>query len=167
MLGWGLYSEFLGEEMGMYKDPLSLYGRLEMEMHRAIRLVVDTGLHVKGWSIEQCMEVFRSNLTMPEEEALAEIKRYCVWPGQALSYKVGELKIKQVRKYAEDKLGYKFDIKEFHDVIIDNGSMSMEGVEHNVKVWVDSKLNAPETVKDLMDEFVHIRILGGPRMFII
>ncbi|KAJ3262254.1 hypothetical protein HK103_002667 [Boothiomyces macroporosus] len=160
--GWGLYSEFLGEEMGMYKDPLSLYGRLEMEMHRAIRLVVDTGLHVKGWSIEQCMEVFRSNLTMPEEEALAEIKRYCVWPGQALSYKVGELKIKEVRKYAEDKLGYKFDIKEFHDVIIDNGSMSMEGVEHNVKVWVDSKLNAPETVKDLMDEFVHIRILGGP-----
>ncbi|KAJ3271520.1 hypothetical protein HDV01_006571 [Terramyces sp. JEL0728] len=160
--GWGLYCEFLGEEMGMYKDPLSLYGRLEMEMHRAIRLVVDTGLHVKGWSIEQCMDVFRTNLTMPEEEALAEVKRYCVWPGQALSYKIGELKIKQVRKNAEDKLGHKFDIKEFHDVIIDNGSLSLEGLEHNVNVWVDSKLNAPVTVNVLMDEFVHERIISGP-----
>ncbi|KAJ2999544.1 hypothetical protein HDV02_002691, partial [Globomyces sp. JEL0801] len=161
MPGWGLYAEFLGEEMGMYKDPLTLFGRLEMEMHRSIRLVVDTGLHAKGWSVERCVEYLLTHCTMPEKEALSEIKRYCVWPGQALSYKVGEIKIREVRAYAEEKLGCHFDIKEFHDIVLER-PVTLAGLTTLIEDWVTSKLAQPKTLKDLQDEYVDIMFQSNP-----
>ena len=121
--GWALYAESLGGQLGVYKDPYSRYGRLASERFRAVRLVVDTGIHEMGWTRDQALEYFK---THAPEESLAEVDRYISWPGQALSYKMGQLKILELRRAAEMKLGAKFDIREFHDVILRDGTLPLE-----------------------------------------
>ncbi len=134
--GWGLYSESLGEEMGFYKDPYSKFGQLTYEMWRAIRLVVDTGMHQMGWSRQQAIDYFMSNAGKQEHDVTVEIDRYIVWPGQALAYKIGELKIKELRAWATAELGDKFDIRTFHDAVLENGAIPLSVLEANIHSWV-------------------------------
>jgi uncharacterized protein (DUF885 family) len=139
--GWGLYCEYLGTEMGFYKDPYSHFGRLTYEMWRACRLVLDVALHTKGWTREQAVTYLAENTALSLHEVNTEINRYISWPGQALAYKMGELKIKEVRKKAEEKLKDKFDIREFHDLILSQGSVTLEILEKIVDRYIASKLN--------------------------
>lgn len=134
--GWGLYSESLGEEMGFYQDPYSKFGQLTYEMWRAIRLVVDTGMHSLGWSRQQAIDFFTENTGKTEHDIVVEVDRYIVWPGQALAYKVGELKIKQLRAHAERELGEAFDIRRFHDVVLGNGAVPLAVLETQVDEWI-------------------------------
>jgi uncharacterized protein (DUF885 family) len=134
--GWGLYSESLGEEMGFYSDPYAKFGQLTYEMWRAIRLVVDTGMHALGWSRQQAIDFFRDNAGKSEHDITVEIDRYIVWPGQALAYKLGELKIKELRAYATKELGAKFDVRLFHDEILRNGAVPLSVLETHIKEWV-------------------------------
>ncbi|MEQ3746282.1 MAG: DUF885 domain-containing protein [Henriciella sp.] len=135
--GWGLYSEWLAKEMpGTYEDPLSEFGRLGSEIWRAIRLVVDTGLHSKGWTEDQAVEYFKENSAITEAQARSEVRRYLVLPGQATSYKVGMLKIQELRRKAESELGDKFDIRGFHDTILGGGAMPLAILERRVDDWV-------------------------------
>ncbi|MCL1143656.1 DUF885 domain-containing protein [Shewanella gaetbuli] len=138
--GWALYAEYLGIEMGLFSDPYQYFGKLSDEMLRAMRLVVDTGLHAKGWSREQAIQYMKDNSPMAESDIVAEVERYMAIPGQALSYKVGQLTILKIRADAETRLGDKFDIKEFHDQIITSGSLPMAVMESKVNDWVESKL---------------------------
>jgi uncharacterized protein (DUF885 family) len=142
--GWGLYSEYLGEEMGMYSSPYDMFGRYTYEMWRACRLVVDTGIHDKGWSREQALKFLADNTALSIHEVTTEIDRYIGWPGQAVSYKVGELKIKSLRKKAEEALGNRFDIGEFHNAILQNGSVPLTILEEQV----DSYIQNAQTKKD-------------------
>jgi uncharacterized protein (DUF885 family) len=137
--GWGLYAESLGEEMGFYKDPYSKFGQLTYEMWRAIRLVVDTGLHSMGWSRDQAISFFRENAAKTDQDISVEVDRYIVWPGQALGYKMGELKIKELRRKAEQELGNNFDIRQFHDVVLDQGAVPLDVLEHQVNAWVQMR----------------------------
>lgn len=137
--GWGLYAESLGEEMGFYQDPYSKFGQLTYEMWRAIRLVVDTGIHAFGWSRQQAMDYFKKNSSKSEHDIIVEVDRYIVWPGQALAYKIGELKIKELREYAGNELGDQFDVREFHDVILENGAVPLDVLEAHIKSWVANK----------------------------
>jgi len=134
--GWGLYSERLGLEAGFYQDPYSNFGRLTYEMWRACRLVVDTGIHAMGWTRDQTLDFLRANTALSLHEITTETDRYISWPGQALSYKIGELKIRQLRKLAEEKLGAKFDIREFHDVILQNGAVTLPVLEKQVRAYI-------------------------------
>ncbi len=134
--GWGLYSESLGEEMGFYTDPYSKFGQLTYEMWRAVRLVVDTGMHALGWSRQQAIDFFKDNSSKSEHDIVVEIDRYIVWPGQALAYKLGELKIKELRAYAEKELGAKFDIRLFHDEVLRNGAVPLSVLETHIREWV-------------------------------
>lgn len=134
--GWALYCEYLGEEMGMYSTPYELFGRYTYEMWRACRLVVDTGIHYKGWSREEALKYLGENTALSMHEVTTEIDRYIGWPGQALSYKVGELKIKDLRKKAETTLGDKFDIASFHQAILQNGSVPLTQLEAQVDAYV-------------------------------
>lgn len=134
--GWGLYSESLGVEMGFYTDPYSKFGQLTYEMWRAIRLVVDTGMHHLGWSRQQAIDYFMQNAGKQEHDVIVEIDRYIVWPGQALAYKIGELKIKELRAYATTELGDKFDIRAFHDEVLGKGALPLSLLEANIKAWV-------------------------------
>lgn len=137
--GWALYAEFLGMEMGMYEDPYSLFGRYSMEMLRAVRLVVDTGMHAKGWTREQAREFFRQHAWMiAEHEMCVEVDRYLVMPGQALGYKIGELKIQEWRANATEQLGVKFDIREFHEQLLQNGSLPLEAIEARIQEWINT-----------------------------
>lgn len=134
--GWGLYSEYLGLEAGFYKDPYSNFGRLSYEMWRAARLVVDTGMHAKGWSRERAMEFMANNTALSLHNVKTEIDRYITWPAQALSYKLGELTIKRLRAEAEQELGDKFDIREFHDAVLENGSVPLKVLEQHINNWI-------------------------------
>lgn len=137
--GWALYAEYLGIEMGLFTDPYQYFGKLSDEMLRAMRLVVDTGLHSKGWSREQAIQYMKDNSPMAESDIVAEVERYMAIPGQALSYKVGQLKILALRARAEKALGDKFDLKAFHDQILTSGSLPMEVMENKIDRWIASK----------------------------
>ncbi|SEL31127.1 Uncharacterized conserved protein, DUF885 familyt [Colwellia chukchiensis] len=137
--GWGLYSEYLGIEAGFYQDPYSDFGRLTYEMWRACRLVVDTGMHAKGWSREQAMNYLADNTALSLHNVKTEIDRYISWPGQALSYKMGELTIKKLRNKAEKALGENFDLREFHDQVLKNGSMPLSMLETIIVDYIEKK----------------------------
>ena len=137
--GWALYAESLGKELGVYTDPYQYFGMLSMEMHRAIRLVVDTGLHDKGWSREEAIQYSLDNEAESEESIIAEIERYMATPGQALSYKLGQLKIRELRTKAEKMLGANFDIREFHSQILNSGSLPLVLLEEKIDSWITSQ----------------------------
>lgn len=134
--GWGLYSERLGKELGLYTDPYQRMGQLQGEMHRAVRLVVDAGIHAKGWTREEAIKYSLDNEPISEATAVQEIERYISMPGQALSYKVGELKILEMRKKAENSLGKKFDAREFHDQVLKDGAMPLTIFESKMNQWI-------------------------------
>jgi uncharacterized protein (DUF885 family) len=134
--GWGLYAESLGGELGLYKDPYSKFGQLTYEMWRAIRLVVDTGLHTKGWARQQAIDYYRANSARLEHEIVNEVDRIIVQPGSVPAYKVGELKIKELRAYAERELGPRFDLRAFHDHVLGGGQLPLDLLEKSVKAWV-------------------------------
>ena len=134
--GWGLYAEYLGQEMGFYQDAYSQFGRLTYEMWRAARLVVDTGMHMFGWTREQTMTFMQENSALSLHNIKTETDRYISWPGQALSYKIGELTIKRLRKKAEDKLGTDFDIREFHFQILKNGAVPLDFLEQQIDAYI-------------------------------
>ncbi len=137
--GWALYSERLGKEVGFYQDPYSDFGRLEDEMLRAIRLVVDTGLHYKHWTREQVVQYFHDHSAIDEPNVQSETNRYIAWPAQALSYKMGQLKILELRARAQQQLGGQFDIREFHDEIVDSGALPLDVLEEQVNLWIAQK----------------------------
>ena len=137
--GWGLYCEYLGLEAGFYQDPYSNFGRLTYEMWRAARLVVDTGMHAQGWSRQQAIDFMASNTALSLHNVTTEIDRYISWPGQALSYKIGELTIKRLRAKAEQELGDKFDIRAFHDAVLENGSVPMSILEQQINDFIEAK----------------------------
>jgi len=134
--GWALYAEELGKELGFYQDPVSDYGRLSSELFRAVRLVVDTGIHSKGWSRDQVVEFFRKSGAVDEPTIQSETDRYISWPAQALSYKLGELKIRELRTHAQKELGAKFDIRTFHDEILDGGTLPLDMLEARTNQWL-------------------------------
>jgi uncharacterized protein (DUF885 family) len=138
--GWGLYAEYLGTEMGFYKDPYTRFGRLTYDMWRACRLVIDVGLHAKGWTREQAVKYLADNTALSLHEVNTEINRYISWPGQALAYKMGELKIIELRRKTEAALKDKFDIREFHDLILSQGTVTLKIMEQMVDRYIDKKL---------------------------
>ncbi|MFQ5546704.1 MAG: DUF885 family protein [Woeseia sp.] len=134
--GWGLYSEALGHDLGLYKDPYSKFGALTYEMWRAVRLVVDTGMHYKGWTRQQAIDFFKDNAAKTELDIINEIDRYIAWPGQALAYKIGQLKMLDLRKKAEQSLGDQFDIRAFHDELLGAGAIPLEVLETRMNRWL-------------------------------
>lgn len=141
--GWGLYAELLAKEMGAYQNPYSDFGRLITEMWRAVRLVVDTGLHSKGWTEQQAIDYFIAKTPISEGAVVSEVRRYLVIPGQATAYKIGMLKIQELRQYAEQQLGERFDIRDFHDTILTGGAMPLNVLERRVKNWVSQVKSTP------------------------
>jgi len=138
--GWALYSESLGKELGLYEDPVQYFGMLSMEMHRAIRLVVDTGIHGKGWTRDQAIQYSLDNEAESEDGIITEIERYMATPGQAVSYKIGQLKIRELRKKAEDALGDNFSIKEFHNQVLNSGSLPLVLLEEKINGWIRKEI---------------------------
>jgi uncharacterized protein (DUF885 family) len=140
--GWALYCEGLGTDLGFYKDPYSKFGQLAFEIWRAIRLVVDTGLHSQHWTRQQAIDYFHENSAQTDQDIIVEVDRYISWPGQALAYKMGQLKIRELREYATRELGLKFDIREFHDHVLDGGALPLDVLEQRIKDWVAAKKSA-------------------------
>lgn len=145
--GWALYAERLGLEVGFYQDPYSDFGRLSFEMWRACRLVVDTGIHALGWSRQQAIDFMAENTALTLHNIEAEVDRYIVWPGQALAYKMGELKIRELRRRAEEALGPAFDVREFHDVVLRNGAIPLDVLEGIVDDYIRSKQAPPRKTR--------------------
>jgi prolyl oligopeptidase len=137
--GWGLYSESLGPDLGLYKDPYSKFGALTYEMWRAVRLVVDTGMHFKGWTRQQAIDFFKDNAAKTELDIINEIDRYIGWPGQALAYKIGQLKILQIRERAEIALGENFDVRAFHDELLGAGALPLDLLEQRMDAWLEAQ----------------------------
>jgi uncharacterized protein (DUF885 family) len=137
--GWALYSERLGLETGFYQDPYSDFGRLTYEMWRACRLVVDTGIHYLGWSRQRAIDFMAKNSALTLHNITTEVDRYIAWPGQAIGYKIGELKIRELRTRAESELGNSFDLREFHDVVLGSGSVPLDVLEANVAAWIEQR----------------------------
>jgi prolyl oligopeptidase len=143
--GWGLYAESLGPEIGLFKDPYSKYGQLTYEMWRSVRLVVDTGIHAKGWSREQAIAYFGEHMAKAKIETENEVDRYITWPGQALAYKVGQLKFRELREKATAELGASFDEREFHDQLLRHGALPMDVLEKTIGAWIDQeKMKTPK-----------------------
>ena len=140
--GWALYSEQLGKEIGFYQDPYSDYGRLEADMWRAIRLVVDTGVHSQHWTRQQMVDYFHQYSGLDETNIQSEVDRYIAWPAQALGYKMGQLKILELRDRAKSALGPHFDLRAFHDVVLDSGALPLDVLEAQVNAWIQSQLSA-------------------------
>jgi uncharacterized protein (DUF885 family) len=134
--GWALYAEQLGKEVGFYKDPVSDYGRLSSELFRAVRLVLDTGIHSKGWTRDQAVDFFRKSGAVDEPTVQSETDRYISWPAQALAYKLGQLKFRELRDRAQKELGAKFDIKAFHDEMINGGTLPLDLLEVRTDKWI-------------------------------
>ena len=143
--GWALYAESLGPDLGLYRDPHSRFGQLTYEMWRAIRLVVDTGMHALGWSRERAIDFFTDNASKARHDIVVEVDRYLVWPGQALAYKLGELKIKELRAFVEAQWGSAFDVRAFHDFVLGSGSLPLEVLESRVRRWAADGLAGPGT----------------------
>jgi len=137
--GWALYAESLGEDLGLYRDPYSKFGQLSLEVWRACRLVVDTGIHAMGWSREQAIDYLKERTGLSENFIVAEVDRYIAWPAQALGYKIGELKIKELRAKASKALGAKFDIRKFHNAVIDDGDLPLDLLEQRIDQWIESQ----------------------------
>jgi uncharacterized protein (DUF885 family) len=137
--GWALYAESLGRDLGLYADPYSLFGALSAEMWRAVRLVVDSGMHAKGWTRRQAIDYFRAHTALGDADIAAEVDRYLAWPGQALAFKVGQLKILELRRRAQAKLGPRFDIRAFHAEVLDSGSLPLAVLEQKVDRWIESQ----------------------------
>jgi uncharacterized protein (DUF885 family) len=145
--GWALYAEQLGKEVGFYQDPVSDYGRLGSERFRAVRLVVDTGIHSKGWSREQVVEFFRKSGTIDEPMIQTETDRYIAWPAQALSYKLGQLKFRELRERAKKELGPKFDLRTFHDEMLNGGVLPLDLLDARTESWIQKQIAAPQVAK--------------------
>ena len=139
--GWALYSESLGEELGMYKDAYSKFGQLSYEMWRAVRLVVDTGMHSMGWTRQQAIDFFREHTGKTDQDITVEVDRYIVWPGQALAYKIGQMKIRELRSEAEKKLGERLDVRKFHDAVLEEGAVPLSVLEARIKRWIDEQVS--------------------------
>jgi prolyl oligopeptidase len=137
--GWGLYSEGLGYDLGLYKDPYSRFGQLTYEMWRAVRLVVDTGIHYKGWTRQQAIDFFKDNAAKTELDIINEVDRYIGNPGQALAYKIGQLKMQSLRGNAERTLGDKFDVRAFHDELLGGGALPLDLLEQRMDAWLLSQ----------------------------
>jgi uncharacterized protein (DUF885 family) len=137
--GWALYAERLGEDLGLYRDPYSKFGRLNGEIHRACRLVVDTGMHALGWTRDRAIEYMKANTSLSDTFIVAEVDRYIVWPGQALGYKLGELKIKELRAKASKALGAKFNLRRFHNAVLDDGPLPLDLLEARIDAWIKTQ----------------------------
>jgi uncharacterized protein (DUF885 family) len=137
--GWALYAESLGHELGLFKDPYQYYGRLNDEQLRAMRLVVDTGLHAKGWSREQAIRYMLDNSSLAPSDVESEVERYIAWPGQALGYEIGDLRIQALRREAEVELGAKFDLRDFHREVLSDGAVPMALLEQKVERWIAAR----------------------------
>jgi uncharacterized protein (DUF885 family) len=135
--GWALYCEGLGEELGMYKNPYSKFGQLSYEMWRAVRLVVDTGMHAQGWTRDQAIQFFKDNTGKTDQDITVEVDRYIVWPGQALAYKLGQLKIHELRMQAEMRQGAKFNVRAFHDAVLENGALPLNLLNAHMESWME------------------------------
>ena len=138
--GWALYSESLGEELGMYKDAYSKFGQLGYEMWRAVRLVVDTGMHSMGWTRQQAIDFFREHTGKTDQDITVEVDRYIVWPGQALAYKIRQMKIRELRSEAQKKLGERFEVRKFHDAVLEEGAVPLSVLEARIKRWMDEQV---------------------------
>jgi uncharacterized protein (DUF885 family) len=138
--GWALYAEQLAKEMGFYQDPMRDFGRLQDEIWRSVRLVTDTGIHAKRWTRQQAIAYFLENTPISEGDIVTEVERYFVNPGQALGYKIGMMKILELRERAREPLGEKFDIRAFHDVVIGRGAMPLSVLEQQVELWIDKQM---------------------------
>jgi uncharacterized protein (DUF885 family) len=138
--GWGLYAESLGEEMGLYDDPYSKFGELTYDMWRAVRLVIDTAIHTQRWDRQKAIDYFMDNAPRGELDITNEVDRYIAWPGQALAYKIGQLKFRELRERASRELGSRFDLREFHDVALRNGAVPLGVLEKLVDDWIRQKM---------------------------
>ena len=155
--GWALYSERLGKEVGRYQDPYSNYGRLENEMWRAIRLVVDTGVHEKHWTRDQMVEYFHRYTAMDEPNIQSEVDRYIAWPGQALAYKLGQLQILKLREQARQQLGDKFNIRAFHDAVLANGALPLDVLNEQVTAWINAQHKAVIRIRETSSRLNSLR----------